>query len=59
MTLAMEAAARGEPYHIIHGGSSPLNYAGDVARLFVRAARAVPDEHRSTTPAARSTTCVT
>jgi nucleoside-diphosphate-sugar epimerase len=43
MTLAMEAAARGEPYHIIHGGSSPLNHAGDLARLFVRAARAVSD----------------
>ena len=36
----MRAAARGEPYRIVHGGSSPLNHAGDVARLFVRAARA-------------------
>jgi nucleoside-diphosphate-sugar epimerase len=39
----MEAAARGEPFHIVHGGRSPLNHAGDVARLFVRAARAVGD----------------
>jgi UDP-glucuronate 4-epimerase len=43
MTLAMQAAARGEPYHIVHGGSSPLNHAGDVARIFIRAARAVSD----------------
>jgi nucleoside-diphosphate-sugar epimerase len=43
MTLAMEAAARGEPFHIAHGGRSPLNHAGDVARLFVRAARAVSE----------------
>jgi UDP-glucuronate 4-epimerase len=41
MTLAMQAAARGEPFHIVHGGSSPLNHAGDIARLFVRAARSV------------------
>jgi nucleoside-diphosphate-sugar epimerase len=41
MTLAMQAAARGEPFHIVHGGSSPLNYAADIARLLVRAARAV------------------
>jgi nucleoside-diphosphate-sugar epimerase len=43
MTLAMEAAARGASFHIAHGGRSPLNHAGDVARLFVRAARAVSD----------------
>jgi UDP-glucuronate 4-epimerase len=43
MTLAMEAAARGEPYHIVHGGSSPLNYAPDVARVFIRAARSVSE----------------
>ena len=41
MTLAMEAAARGETFHIVHGGTSPLNHAGDLARIFVRAARAV------------------
>jgi len=43
MTLAMQAAARDEPFHIVHGGSSPLNHAGDIARAFVRAARAVAD----------------
>ena len=43
MTLAMEAAARGEPFQIVHGGRSPLNHAGDIARLFVRAARAVAE----------------
>jgi nucleoside-diphosphate-sugar epimerase len=41
MTLAMAAAARGEPFRISHGGSSPLNHAGDLARILVRAARAV------------------
>jgi len=43
MTLAMAAAARGETFHIVHGGRSPLNHAGDVARLFIRAARAVSE----------------
>jgi nucleoside-diphosphate-sugar epimerase len=43
MSLAMEAAARGESFHIVHGGRSPLNHAGDIARIFVRAARAVSD----------------
>ena len=43
MTLAMQAAARGEPFHIVHGGSSPLNHAGDLARIFVRAARAAAE----------------
>jgi len=43
MTLAMEAAARGTSFHIGHGGVSPLNHAGDVAQLFVRCARLVPD----------------
>ena len=43
MTLAMESAARGEPFHIVHGGEAPLNHAGDVARLFVRCARLVSD----------------
>ena len=41
MTLAMKAASRGEPFHVVHGGRSPLNHAGDVARLFVRCARLV------------------
>jgi UDP-glucuronate 4-epimerase len=43
MTLAMEAAARGEPFHVAHGGEAPLNHAGDVARLFVRCAHLVSE----------------
>jgi UDP-glucuronate 4-epimerase len=43
MTLAMHAAAEGRPFHVAHGGSSPLNHAGDLARVFVRAARVVSD----------------
>jgi UDP-glucuronate 4-epimerase len=43
MTHAMEAAARDRPFHIVHGGKSPLNHAGDIARVFIRAARAVSD----------------
>jgi nucleoside-diphosphate-sugar epimerase len=43
MTLAMEAAARGEAFHIVHGGESVLNHAGDVARLFVRCADCVAE----------------
>jgi UDP-glucuronate 4-epimerase len=38
-TLAMEAAARGEPYRIAFGGRTELHYAPDVARGFVAAAR--------------------
>ena len=38
-TLAMQAAASGEPYAISFGGSTELHYAPDVARAFVRAAR--------------------
>jgi nucleoside-diphosphate-sugar epimerase len=38
-TLAMEAAARGEPYHIAFGGRTELHYAPDVARGFIAAAR--------------------
>lgn len=41
-TLAMEAAARGEPYHIAFGGRTELHYAPDVARGFVAAARSEP-----------------
>jgi UDP-glucuronate 4-epimerase len=41
-TLAMEAAARGEPYHIAFGGRTELHYAPDVARGFVAAARLAP-----------------
>jgi UDP-glucuronate 4-epimerase len=43
MTLAMEAAAHGDPFRIVHGGSSPLNHAADIAHAFVRTARAVSD----------------
>jgi nucleoside-diphosphate-sugar epimerase len=39
-TLAMEAAARGEPYRIGFGGRSQLHYAPDAARTFIAAARA-------------------
>ena len=38
-TLAMEAAARGDPYRIAFGGRTELHYAPDVARAFVGAAR--------------------
>ena len=43
LTLAMAAAAGGQAYRIVHGGSSPLNHAGDVARVLVRAARTVSE----------------
>lgn len=38
-TLAMEAAARGEPYRIPFGGRTELHYAPDVARAFAAATR--------------------
>jgi nucleoside-diphosphate-sugar epimerase len=38
-TLAMRAAAHGEPYHIAFGGRTELHYAPDVARGFIVAAR--------------------
>lgn len=38
-TLAMAAAARGEPYHIGFGGRMQMHYAPDAARAFVEAAR--------------------
>jgi UDP-glucuronate 4-epimerase len=41
-TLAMAAAAQGEPYHIAFGGRTELHYAPDVARGFVAAARSAP-----------------
>jgi nucleoside-diphosphate-sugar epimerase len=40
-TLAMAAAARGEPARIAFGGTAQLQFAPDVARIFVSAARAV------------------
>jgi nucleoside-diphosphate-sugar epimerase len=38
-TLAMAAAARGEPYEIPFGGRAQLQYARDAAALFIEAAR--------------------
>lgn len=40
-TLAMEAAARGDGYHIPFGGHTQFHYAPDVARAFVDASRSV------------------
>jgi nucleoside-diphosphate-sugar epimerase len=42
-TLALEAAVKGEKYHIPYGGTAGFNYAPDVARTFIAAARATPD----------------
>jgi UDP-glucuronate 4-epimerase len=42
-TLAMLAAARGQPYRISFGGRTQLHYAPDVARAFVAAARLPAD----------------
>jgi nucleoside-diphosphate-sugar epimerase len=42
-TLAMLAAARGEPYEISFGGGCQMQYAGDVARAFISAARSDVD----------------
>ena len=42
-TLALEAAVMGEPYHIPYGGTAGFNYAPDVARTFIAAARATPE----------------
>jgi nucleoside-diphosphate-sugar epimerase len=39
-TKAMLAAARGEPYHISFGGRFGFQYVDDVAKVFIRAARA-------------------
>lgn len=39
-TLAMAAAARGEPYAMRWGGRTQLQYAADAARIFIAAARA-------------------
>lgn len=38
-TLAMKAAAQGEPYRIAFGGRTELHYAPDVARGFIAASR--------------------
>ena len=42
-TAAMLAAARGEPFHIGFGGRLSMQYAEDVARDFIAAARAASD----------------
>jgi UDP-glucuronate 4-epimerase len=42
-TLAMLAAAAGRGYHIPYGGASVYQFAPDVARLALSAARAAPD----------------
>jgi len=39
-TKAMFAAAVAQPYHISYGGRNDFNYADDVARAFIAAARA-------------------
>ena len=39
-TTAMLAVAAGQPYHISYGGRCGLQYAGDVARMFIQAVRA-------------------
>ena len=46
-TLAMKAAAHGEPYTIAFGGRTELHYAPDVARAFVAAARSEPTGARA------------
>jgi nucleoside-diphosphate-sugar epimerase len=38
-TKAMLAAAKGEPYHISYGGRCGFQYADDVAKVFIKAAR--------------------
>ena len=38
-TLAVLAAARGQPFHIPYGGRSQLHYADDLARIFIASAR--------------------
>ena len=38
-TLAMQAAARGEPYEIVYGGTAQYDYAPDVGAAFARAGR--------------------
>jgi UDP-glucuronate 4-epimerase len=45
-TLAMAAAARGEPSTIAFGGRTQLQYAPDTARVFVAAARAAHEGAR-------------
>jgi UDP-glucuronate 4-epimerase len=42
-TLAMAAAARGEGFEIAYGGTAQYDFAPDVGRVFMRAARAAND----------------
>jgi UDP-glucuronate 4-epimerase len=60
-SLAMAAAARGEPYHLPFGGRLQLQYAPDAARAFVVAARGAEDGARVFnlgSPAVSMTECV-
>ncbi|MDH3681186.1 MAG: SDR family oxidoreductase [Acidimicrobiia bacterium] len=43
-TVAIEHAVRRQPYAVEYGGVLDLQYAPDVARLFVAACRSTPDE---------------
>jgi nucleoside-diphosphate-sugar epimerase len=55
-TLAMAAAARGEPFEIAYGGRAEYDYAPDVGRAFVLAARAAADgAYVANLPGARAT----
>lgn len=40
-THAMQAAARGEAFHISFGGRSHFHYVADIARIFITASRAL------------------
>lgn len=42
-TLALQAAIKGETFHIPYGGAAGFCFAPDVARTFIAAARAEPD----------------
>lgn len=42
-TRALEAAVKGEPYHIPYGGVAGFNFAPDVACAFIAVARAEPN----------------
>ena len=54
-TLAMAAAARGEPFEISYGGTAEYHYAPDVGRAFARAAPAARDgAHVANFPGERS-----
>ncbi|MFN8591483.1 MAG: SDR family oxidoreductase [Thermomicrobiales bacterium] len=42
-TKAMAAAAVGQPYHVSFGGTDTYQHADDVARMFIKAARTMPE----------------